>query len=427
MTGPDRNVTAGDVTAQDVTAARAQSRRVTVSGLDQILEGTNDVRSFPVSSSGTENRDDRPFAGQRVGLLTHPAAVTADGRHAAHALLDAKTDLRALFGPEHGVLGTAQAGDSESALIDTSTGLPVYDTYRHTVDHLSGMLAESRIDVLVIDLQNVGARFFTYESSLYDALAAAAPVGVKVCVLDRPNPLGGRAVSGPVLDEAFASFVGRAAIPVRHGMTMGELGGLFAARLGVPAPEVVPMRGWDAGRLFGATGLPWVPPSPNLPTPTSALLYPGTCFLEGTNVSVGRGTTTPFELVGAPWLDGSFAERLREAGLAGIAVREAYATPAFDVYAGEQICGVQLHVADPDAVDPLAVGVAVLCAVRDGWPEALTFRERHFDLLAGSDRLRKDLVAGVAAGAILDGWRDAARRFAEVRKPFLLYARDGGL
>jgi uncharacterized protein YbbC (DUF1343 family) len=383
---------------------------MTVSGLEQLC----------VSRSGV------PFAGERVGLLTHPAAITSDGRHAAHALLDAKTDLRALFGPEHGVLGTAQAGDSESAPLDTSTGLPVYDTYRHTVDHLAGMLAESRIDVLVVDLQNVGARFFTYESSLYDALAAAAMVDVRVCVLDRPNPLGGVLVSGPVLDAAFASFVGRAAIPVRHGLTMGELGGFFAARLGVPAPEVVPLQGWDARSLFSATGLPWVPPSPNLPTAVSALVYPGTCFLEGTNVSVGRGTTTPFELVGAPWLDRSFAERLRGSGLAGIAVREAYSTPAFDLYAGEQICGVQLHVPDPDAVDPLAVAATVLCALRDGWPERFTFRERHFDLLAGSDRFRHDLADGRSAEMILAGWRDPARRFAMERGPFLLYPRDGG-
>ncbi|WP_370355514.1 exo-beta-N-acetylmuramidase NamZ domain-containing protein [Catenulispora sp. EB89] len=362
-------------------------------------------------------------------MLTHPAAITSDGRHAAHALLEADTDLRALFGPEHGVLGTAQAGETEAAATDSSTGLPVYDTYNHSVEHLSGMLAESRIDVLAVDLQNVGARFFTYESSLYDALAAAALVGVRVCVLDRPNPLGGRAVAGPVLEEAYASFVGRAPIPVRHGMTMAELGRLFAARLGVEAPDVVPLAGWNAAELFPATALPWVPPSPNLPTPISALIYPGTCFLEGTNVSVGRGTTTPFELVGAPWLDRGFAERLRAAapaGLAGITVREAYATPAFDRYAGQQICGAQLHVTDPDAVDPLAVGVTVLCALRDGWLGRLRFRDEHFDLLAGSDGLRTALNRGSSAEEILESWRAPALRFAEVeREPYLLYPRDG--
>lgn len=385
---------------------------MTVSGLERLVDLS--------SGRGT------PFAGQRVGLLTHPAAITSDGRHAAHALPEADTDLRALFGPEHGVLGTAQAGESEAEATDSSTGLPVYNTYNHSVDHLSGMLAESRIDVLAVDLQNSGARFFTYESSLYDALAAAAIVDVPVCVLDRPNPLGGRAVAGPVLHEEYASFVGRAAIPVRHGMTMGELGRLFAARLGVDAPEVVTLAGWNSAALFPTTGLPWVPPSPNLPTPTSALIYPGTCFLEGTNVSVGRGTTTPFELVGAPWLDRSFAERLRGASLEGIAVREAYATPAFDRYAGQQICGAQLHVTDPDAVDPLAVGVAVLCALRDGWLGRLRFRDSHFDLLAGSDELRTALSKGLSAEEILAPWREPARQFAEVeRKPYLLYPRDG--
>ncbi|MEZ0115052.1 uncharacterized protein YbbC (DUF1343 family) [Catenulispora sp. EB89] len=388
---------------------------MTVSGLERLVD-TGSGRGIP-------------FAGHRVGLLTHPAAITSDGRHAAHALLEADTDLRALFGPEHGVLGTAQAGETEAAATDSSTGLPVYDTYNHSVEHLSGMLAESRIDVLAVDLQNVGARFFTYESSLYDALAAAALVGVRVCVLDRPNPLGGRAVAGPVLEEAYASFVGRAPIPVRHGMTMAELGRLFAARLGVEAPDVVPLAGWNAAELFPATALPWVPPSPNLPTPISALIYPGTCFLEGTNVSVGRGTTTPFELVGAPWLDRGFAERLRAAapaGLAGITVREAYATPAFDRYAGQQICGAQLHVTDPDAVDPLAVGVTVLCALRDGWLGRLRFRDEHFDLLAGSDGLRTALNRGSSAEEILESWRAPALRFAEVeREPYLLYPRDG--
>lgn len=368
----------------------------------------------------------KPFEGRRVGLLTHPAAITSDGRHAAHALLDAGTDLRALFGPEHGVLGTAQAGESEPAATDSSTGLPVYDTYDRTVDHLCGMLAESRVDLLAVDLQNAGARFFTYESSLYDAMSAAARVDIPVCVLDRPNPLGGAGVAGPILDQAYSSFVGRAAIPVRHGMTMGELGGLFAARLGVATPEVVTLAGWDPRKSFAATGLPWVPPSPNLPTPTSALIYPGTCFLEGTNVSVGRGTTTPFELLGAPWLDREFAERLRAAELPGIAVREAYATPAFDQYAGQQICGAHLHVTDPDAVDPLAVGVTALCALHAGWRTHLTFRDKHFDLLAGSDGLRTALNAGVSAEQILAGWRAPARRFAEVeREPYLLYPRDG--
>jgi uncharacterized protein YbbC (DUF1343 family) len=385
---------------------------MTITGLDRL--------------AGPGRRAGSPYKGRRVGLLTHPAAITSDGRQSAHALLQARSPLQALFGPEHGVLGTAQAGASEAATTDPSTGLPVYDTYHHSVEHLTGMLAESRIDVLVVDLQNSGARFFTYESSLHDAMAAAAKIDIPVSVLDRPNPLGGRVVAGPILHEDFASFVGRAAIPVRHGLTMGELALLFASRLGIEPPDVVPLNRWDPATLFPATGLPWVPPSPNLPTPASALLYPGTCFLEGTNVSVGRGTTTPFELIGAPWLDRGFAERLRAAGLAGITVREAYATPAFDRYAGRQICGAQLHVTDPDAVDPLAVGVTVLCALRDGWLGRLRFREKHFDLLAGSDGLRTALNKGLSAEEILEPWREPARRFAEEeRTPFLVYPRNG--
>ena len=369
--------------------------------------------------------DRPPFRGERLGLLTHPAAVTPDARHAVPALLDAGADLRALFGPEHGFRGTAQAGSAEARSIDPTTGLPVYDTYLATLPALRGMVEEAGIDVLAVDLQHVGARFFTYEASLYDAIAATAGTGTRIAVLDRPNPLGGVVVQGPVLEPAFSSFVGREAIPLRHGMTLGELAGLFAQRLGAEPPEVVELRDWSPSALLPATGLPWVPPSPNLPTPAAALCYPGTCLLEGVELSVGRGTTTPFELLGAPWLDGSFAAELRALDLPGVLFREVWTTPSFDAHAGERICGVQFHVTDPQAFDPLAAGLAVLTTLRAGWPDRLVFKERIFDLLAGTDRLRRQILAGQSHSSILASFHEESTRFATVdRLPHLRYPRD---
>ncbi|MFF4648556.1 exo-beta-N-acetylmuramidase NamZ domain-containing protein [Streptomyces sp. NPDC001380] len=366
----------------------------------------------------------RLLEGRRVGLLTHPAAVLPDLRHGLDALLGAGVEVAAVFGTEHGFRGTAQASASEDDRTDPATGLRVYDTYERGVPELAAMLAESGAEVLVVDLQHTGARFYTYESALHDALAAAAPAGVAVVVPDRPNPVGGLAVAGPVLDPAHASFVGRAAVPVRHGMTMGELAGLFCALLDVPPAEVVPMRGWRRADLFPATGLPWVPPSPNMPTPATALAYPGTCLLEGTELSLGRGTTTPFELCGAPWIDGRLARRMNGRGLPGVRFREAYFTPASDTLAGERLCGVQLHVTDPAVFEPVRTGLELLTAVRDLWPDRLVLRPRMLDLLSGSSRLRLALEAGASAEETAASWQPELEAFAAVRARHLLYPAE---
>ena len=363
----------------------------------------------------------RPYRGARLGLLTHPAAVLPDLSHGLDALLDAGGRVRAVFGSEHGLRGTAQAGESEHDAVDPATGLPLFDTYGQDAAGITDQLRTAGIDVLLVDLQHVGARFYTYESTLYDVISAAAPAGVEVVVLDRPNPVGGETVQGPVLDPRFSSFVGRAAIPLRHGMTMGELGGLFAELLGAPRPAVVPMDGWARESDFAATGLPWVPPSPNIPTAATARAYPGTCLLEGTNLSTGRGTTTPFEICGAPWLALAAIQRLRASGLPGVAFRQAYFTPTFDRFAGEPVSGVQLHVTDPSRFDPLLTALTLLHTVRRLHPEEFAFRAPTFDVLAGTDRLRLALEADTPPAEITGLWTAELADFHDLRRAHLLY------
>ncbi|HEY1488010.1 MAG TPA: DUF1343 domain-containing protein [Micromonosporaceae bacterium] len=358
-----------------------------------------------------------PPAGERLGLLTHPAAVLPDLTLGLDALVAAGHPVVAVFGAEHGLRGTAQAGFAEDATVDGGTGLPVFDTYQRSLDVL---LAVADIDVLLIDLQHVGARFYTYESSLYDAIGAAERAGVRVRVLDRPNPAGGEAIDGPVLRSEYASFVGRAPIPMRHGMTMGELAGLFAVMRDVPTPEVVPMEGWHRSQTFQETGLVWVPPSPNLPTTTAAQAYLGTCLFEGTNVSVGRGTTTPFEIIGAPFLDGRLAAHLRSLDLPGAAIRDCALMPAFDEYRGEQLHGVAVHVTDVGTFDPIRLALLTLTAIERLYPGMLEYRG-SFDRLAGTDALRSAIVAGETAAEIAASWSADLLAFAAWRDKFLIY------
>lgn len=357
--------------------------------------------------------------GRRVGVLTHPAAILPDGTQAVDVLRGMGIDIRLLLGAEHGLRGTAQAGESESADMDPVTRLPILDTYRATVDEVSERLAD--VDAVVVDLQHSGARFYTYESTLHDVMHACARAHVEVVVLDRPNPLGGEVVDGPVLEPEHVSFVGRTPIPVRHGLTLGELARLFAALGGLPEPEIVTMTGWRRGMLFADTALPWVAPSPNLPTAISALCYPGTCLFEGVNVSVGRGSANPFELVGAPWLDHHYAQALRRRGFPGVILREAYFEPVADVYAGEACCGVQLHVTEPRTYDPLRTAMHLLAGLVESRPRRTEFRPAHFDLLAGTTRIREALAAGQDPDRIADSWRAEAAAFRDERRAFLLY------
>jgi uncharacterized protein YbbC (DUF1343 family) len=359
------------------------------------------------------------FRGTRTALLAGPASVRPDLGHTLDALVAAGLQMVAVLGPEHGFRGSVQAGFSEGPGTDPSTGVPVIDAYDQPMDEL---LEAAGADVVIADLQHVGARFYTYESTLHDLIAAAPKSGTRVVVCDRPNPVTGSVVAGPVLDPAYASFVGRGPVPVRHGLTIGELALLFAAWHGAAdLVEVIAMTGWRRDAWFDETGLPWVAPSPNIPTPGTALCYLGTCLMEGTSLSAGRGTTTPFELVGAPWASHELARRLSRPRLPGVVFREAHFVPQFDRHAGQPACGVHLHVTDRTLFDPLRAGLEILAAADALWPGQLTFSPGHFDLLAGSDRLRAALQAGAAPADIVAGWDADLRQFTEARAPFLIY------
>ncbi|GII91554.1 hypothetical protein Ssi02_17850 [Sinosporangium siamense] len=349
----------------------------------------------------------------RIGLITNPTGVLPDLTPGPAALLAAGLPLTALFSPEHGLRGTAQAGFGESGGpngaddpggFDPATGLPVFDAYLKEGPALDALVASARVDTLLFDIADVGTRFYTYVWTMYDLMESAARLGLRFAVLDRPNPLGGTIAEGPLLDPGHASFVGRAPIPVRHGLTAGELAGYVNRDLGADL-HVVELEGWR--RHDGTDGLPWVMPSVNMPTPDTALVYPGTALFEGTNLSEGRGTTKPFELVGAPWLDERFAGCLNAMDLPGVRFRDTWFTPAFHKHAGTPVRGVQVHVTDPEVFRPVLTGAAMLHLAHRLAPERFTWQgaeeitsgASHFvDLLWGSADLRRSVEAGGAAG-----------------------------
>lgn len=365
-----------------------------------------------------------PVSFRHAGLITNPTGVDRRLRSTID-LLHERGLLAALFGPEHGVRGTAQAGAPVAAAHDARTGLPVHSLYGPVRSPTPGQLA--RLDALVVDLQEIGVRYATYSSTLAYAQAATAEAGLPLIVFDRPNPLGGVAIEGNQLRPAFRSFVGVHPLPVRHGLTIGELARLFAAENGWPAPIVVPMHGWQRDQWYDQTGLPWVQPSPNLPTLDSLALYSGTCLLEGTNVSEGRGTTRPFELIGAPWIDPfRLADDLNARGLPGVLCRPAAFVPTFAKHAGTMCHGVQVHILNRAALRPVALGIHILHALRMIDQAAFAWRrgpERplFIDLLLGDDRPRLALDAGADPAEVLAGWDAEADAFATRRAPFLLY------
>ncbi|WP_369143343.1 exo-beta-N-acetylmuramidase NamZ domain-containing protein [Streptomyces sp. R44] len=364
------------------------------------------------------------LAGERVGIVTNPTGITPDARHIVDVMhADERVDLVAVFGPEHGFRGTAQAGGSEGRYDDPATGLPVYDTYLKSGQPLADVFTASGVDTVVFDIQDVGARFYTYIWTLYDCMAAAAVAGKRFVVLDRPNPATGRAALGPVLDRAFATFVGREPIAQAHGMTVAELAALFNAEfLASPvALETVRMTGWRRSEFFDATGLPWVPPSPNMPTPETALAYSGTCLFEGTNLSEGRGTTRPFELLGAEGVDRRWAEAANALGLPGVRFREAYFAPTFSKFQGKTVGGVQLHVHDRESFDPVRTGIGLLVTARGSW-SGFAWRADHWiDKLTGSTRVRTLIDAGAGVDEVVGAWETDLEAFRAVREEHLLY------
>ncbi|MFD3549076.1 exo-beta-N-acetylmuramidase NamZ domain-containing protein [Streptomyces sp. NPDC058655] len=368
------------------------------------------------------------LAGQKVGVVTNPTGITADARHLVDVLhADHRVDLVAVFGPEHGFRGTAQAGGSEGASRDPATGLPVYDTYGRSGQRLADVFTTAGVDTVVFDIQDIGARFYTYIWTLYDCMRAAALAGKALVVLDRPNPVGGRRPAGPVLERPYASFVGREPIALAHGMTAAELARLFNGEFLARAPEgpvrlrTVAMTGWRRESFFDETGLPWVPPSPNVPTPATALAYAGTCLFEGTNLSEGRGTATPFEVVGAEGLDRRWAEAADALELPGVWFREAYFTPSFSKHAGKVCGGVRLIVHDREAFDPVRAGIGLLVTARRTW-SGFAWRTDHWiDRLTGSDRVRTMVDAGAGVEEVAADWAAGLARFAAVREEYLLY------
>ena len=363
--------------------------------------------------------------GKRIGLVTNPTGVDRElrstiDRMAAHP----EWQLVALFGPEHGVRGSAQAGDLVGSSIDEATGLPVHSLYGEHREPTAAMLRG--IDVLVFDIQDVGARFYTYPYTLANVMRAAKREGIPVVVLDRPNPVGGVAVEGPVLDPAYASFVGKFAIPMRHGMTIGELARLFNEAFDIDADlSVVPVQGWHRTAHEPGEALPWVPPSPNMPTPDTALVYPGMALFEGTNLSEGRGTTRPFETIGAPYIDAeALAARMNALALPGVRFRPVWFTPTFSKHAGVPCAGVQLHVVDRVAFRPVRTAVALLLAIRARHPDTFEFlpgEPPFFDTLAGNGWLREAILEGQPLDAIEVRWQEDLRRFQALRAQYLLY------
>ncbi|MER6471854.1 exo-beta-N-acetylmuramidase NamZ family protein [Streptomyces collinus] len=362
--------------------------------------------------------------GRRVGVVTNPTGVTRDARHIVDVMhQDPRVRLTAVFGPEHGFRGTAQAGGSEGRYDDPATGLPVYDTYLKSGRPLAEVFTASGVDTVVFDIQDVGARFYTYIWTLYDCMEAAALAGKRFVVLDRPNPVTGRAAEGPVLHKEFATFVGRQPIAQAHGMTVAELARLFNGEfLTTPVPlETVGMTGWKRDAFYDAAGLPWVPPSPNMPTPDTALVYSGTCMFEGTNLSEGRGTTRPFELLGAEGIDGRWAAAAGELGLPGVRFREAYFAPTFSKFQGKTVGGVQIHVHDRAAYDPVRTGIALLVTARKVWDGFAWRADDWIDKLTGSSRVRTMIDAGAGVDEVTGAWQTELAAFRRVREGYLLY------
>ena len=367
-------------------------------------------------------RDGDPLVtGRRIGLLTHPAGVDAELRSTADLLAaDPRWELVALFGPEHGIRGDAQAGDPVSSAIDAATGLPVHSLYGATKVPTGDML--TGLDTIVVDLQDVGVRYFTYPATVLGVIEAAAAADVAVVILDRPNPLSGALVEGGGLQLSERSLVGVHDVPIRHGLTLGELVRLVAAARGLPLPAVVRMEGWDRSWWHDATGLPWIPPSPNLPTPDAVTLYAGTCLLEGTSLSEGRGTTRPFEQVGAPWLEPRrFADAFNEHGCAGVRARPTTFVPTFSKHAGTSCGGIQLHLTDRQALRPTEIGLTVLAVARALSGESFTWIPATFDRLAGDPAVRSELAAGADLTTLSARWRAYAAGFLSERAPWLLY------
>jgi uncharacterized protein YbbC (DUF1343 family) len=386
--------------------------------------------------------------GKKVGLITNPTGVDGHIESVLDRLRNTTgVELVALYGPEHGIRGNAQAGEYVPFYFDDKYGLPVFSLYGQSAKPDPGMLKNideymrsfdttgvgkipdgamiRDVDALIFDLQDVGTRVYTYVATMAYAMQAAAESGIDFIVLDRPNPLNGEVLEGPVLEyPELSSFIGLYPIPERHGMTVGELARMFNDKFLEKKANltIVPIEGWSRTMWFDQTGLPWVIPSPNMPTLDTATVYPGQVLFEGTNISEGRGTTRPFELFGAPWIDGyELALKLNEIGLPGVRFREAWFTPTFSKFAGELCGGAQVHVTDRNFYRPFETALHIIRTVMDMYPVQFEFHAEYFDNVAGTAEIRKALDAGRGVKEIVEAYQAGLNAFAETRRSYLLY------
>jgi len=391
--------------------------------------------------------------GKRVGLITNPTGVNSRLETSIDLFYEnPKINLVALYGPEHGVRGNAQAGEYVPFYIDArydipEYSIPVFSLYGQSLKPAKGMFKDideymrsfdtqkagkvpedsmvESIDVLVFDIQDVGTRIYTYVATMAYCMEASAENDIEFIVLDRPNPVNGISLEGPLLEyPEYSSFVGLYPVPVRHGMTVGELASYFndeflekKARL-----TVIPMQGWKRGMWYDETSLPWVIPSPNMPTLDTATVYPGQVFLEGTNVSEGRGTTRPFELFGAPWIDGSRLTReLNRLNLPGVKFREAWFTPTFSKYEGELCGGAQIHIFDRNQYRSFATSLFIIKTIMDLYPADFKFHPEYFDKIMGTSKIREAIEEGTDVNEIINSYKEDLNSFSKLREPYLLY------
>jgi len=378
--------------------------------------------------------DEGKLKGLRVGAICNPTSVDAKLRHLADLLHQAEgVKLAALFGPEHGVRGDVQYLEEVHGTVDPRTGVPEHSLYGQDFASLTPRDEHLQsLDALVFDIQDVGSRYYTYLATMGLCMQAAERNGLRFVVLDRPNPIGGASVEGGVVHEGFESFVGLWPIAARHGLTAGECALLLKGEFGIDCDlDVIEMDGWLRDMLFDQTGLPWILPSPNMPTLDTALVYPGLCLLEGTNLSEGRGTTRPFELFGAPWLDGQkLADALEAEQLPGVRFRPCAFNPTWDKHRGKRCQGAQIHITDKRALEAVRLGVACIVHARAQDPAKFAWRTEKYefvetipaiDLLAGSEAFRRGVEAGKSVTQLCDAWDAECDAFVRTRSTYLLY------
>lgn len=360
------------------------------------------------------------IANRRIGLVSNASGVTRDLMSNVTALQQVPdVDLAALFGPEHGF--AAAAPDGTAVFHSALANLPVYSLYGDTQRPTANMLAE--VDLLIFDIQPVGVRFYTYLTTLFYVMQAAANQKLPLIVCDRPNPIGGNVIEGPILEEAFRTFVGCGPLPIRHGLTVGEAARLFNGVWQTNCDlTVIACKGWQRSMFFEQTNLPWIPPSPNIPKWETAVLYPGSCLFEGTNLSEGRGTALPFEIVGAPWLDSqSAAEKMNALELPGIKLRPLQFIPSDSKWQGQCCAGVQLHVTNKQTVRPVTAVLHLIAIIKQQHPENFRWQLPHFDHLMGTDSVRQEIESETAVDDIINNWSPALAKYNTQRQTILLY------